>query len=92
MTSVDRWRNEGLRPRVAWREKMSGKMDQKVVQWFGCWERISGKSLTMIVYDYEVEGKTARVKRCTRWLDRAKKACHQKSLDLHDGKRMCMYR
>ena len=45
MTWMDRWRNREVRRKVGVRERISGRVDRKVLKWFGHVERMSGERL-----------------------------------------------
>ena len=53
-------------------------------------ERISGEKITEIVHESDLQRKWGRDKICTRWLDKVKKACNAKSLELNDLKMKCL--
>ena len=57
VTRMDRVRNEVVRGRVGVPEKLSGRVDRKVLKWFGHVERMGSKRMTKRVYMSEVEGK-----------------------------------
>ena len=56
----DRVRNEVVRERVGVPEKLSGRVDRKVLKWFGHVERRGSERMTKRVYMSEVEGQRGR--------------------------------
>ena len=60
VTRMDRLRNEVVRERVGVDEKLSERVDRKVLKWYGHVERMSGERLTKRVYRSEVEGERGR--------------------------------
>ena len=56
----DRVRNEVVRERVGVPEKLSGRVDRKVLKWFGHVERMGSERMTKRVYMSEVEEQRGR--------------------------------
>merc|ERR1711905_52257 len=69
VTMWDRLRNEEVRERVGVPEKMSNRVDRKVLKWFGHVERMGGERLTKRVYMSEVEGVRGRGRPYFRFID-----------------------
>ena len=57
---MDRVRNEVVRERVGVPEKLSGRVDWKVLKWFGHVERMGSERMTKRVYMSEVEEQRGR--------------------------------
>ena len=53
-------RNEVVRERVGVLEKLTGKVDRKVLKWFGHVERMGSERMTKRVYMSEVEEQRGR--------------------------------
>merc|ERR1712074_215730 len=60
VTRMDRVRNEVVRERVGVPEKLSGRVDRKVLKWFGHVERMGSDRMTKRVYVSEVDGERGR--------------------------------
>ena len=60
VTRMDRVRNEVVRERVGVSEKLSKRVDRKVLKWFGHVERMGNERMTKRVYVSEVEGNRGR--------------------------------
>ena len=54
VTRMDRVRNEVVRERVGVPEKLSGRVDRKVLKWFGHVEQMGSERMTKRVYVSEV--------------------------------------
>ena len=89
VTRRDRVRNEVVRQRVGVHEKLSKRIDRKVLKWFGHVERMGSERLTKRVYMSEVGGRRGRGRPPTRWIDGVKKACEDRDLDLEVAKVVC---
>ena len=82
-------RNEVVRRRVGVSEKLSKRVDRKVLKWFGHVERMGGERLTKRVYTSEVRGTRGRGRPRLRWIDGVKSACHDRGLTLEMAKEVC---
>ena len=51
VTRMDRWRNEVVRHRAGARAKMSDRVGQKILMWFGHVLHLSDERMTKRVYD-----------------------------------------
>ena len=89
VTRWDRLRNEEVRERVGVPEKMSNRVDRKVLKWFGHVERMGGERLTKRVYMSEVEGVRGRGRPYFRFIDGVRKACADRNLGLEEARGMC---
>ena len=89
VTMWDRLRNEEVRERVGVPEKMSNRVDRKVLKWFGHVERMGGERLTKRVYMSEVEGVRGRGRPYFRFIDGVRKACADRNLGLEEARGMC---
>ena len=59
--------NEVVRERVDVPEKLSTRIDRKVLKWFGDVERIGSEIMTKRVFMLEVEGVRGRGRRSEGW-------------------------
>jgi len=66
---------DGKRERLGVREKISKRVDRKVLKWFGNVERMGDERLNKKVYNSEVGGERGVGKPCFRWIDEVKEAC-----------------
>ena len=60
------------------------------MKWLGHVKRMSGELFSEKFYKSEVDGKKDSGRLCKRWLDRVKKECNARSLELRYAKVMCM--
>merc|ERR1712001_819488 len=67
--SSDGGGNEDVRERVGVPEKLSKRVDRKVLKWFGHVERMGNERMTKRVYVSEVEGNRGRGRPPFRWRD-----------------------
>ena len=74
-----------MRHTVGAGEKLSERVDSKILKWFGHMERMNAERLTKRVHDSELEGRRERGRPCTMWLDGVKNACNATSLELRDS-------
>ena len=84
-----RVRNEVVRRRVGVSEKLSKRVDRKVLKWFGHVERMGSDRLTKRVYMSEVDGTRGRGRPRLRWIDGVKSACNERGLTLEMAKEVC---
>ena len=56
MTRMHRLNIEGVRRRIGMRDKMSDRVDLKVLKWLGHTERMRGERLSKRMYEPDVEG------------------------------------
>ena len=64
-----------MRERVSVPEKLSGRVDRKVLKWFGYVERMGSKRMTKRVHMSGVEGQRGKGKPPFRWRDGVRRAC-----------------
>ena len=89
---MDRVRNEVVRERVGVPEKLSGRVDWKVLKWFGHVERMGSERMTKRVYMSEVEGQRGRGRPPFRWRDGVRRACAEREMGLEETRGVCMDR
>ena len=87
---MDRVRNEVVRGRVGVPEKLSGRVDRKVLKWFGHVERMGSKRMTKRVYMSEVEGQRGRGRPPFRWKDGVRRACAEREMGLDEARGLCL--
>ena len=92
VTRMDRLRNEVVRERVGVDEKLSERVDRKVLKWYGHVERMSGERLTKRVYRSEVEGERGRGRPPFRWKDGVRRACAERNMGLEEARGICLDR
>ena len=78
----DRVRNEVVRERVGVPEKLSGRVDRKVLKWFGHVERRGSERMTKT----EVEGQRGRGRPPFRWKDGVRRACAEREMGLEEAR------
>ena len=88
----DRVRNEVVRERVGVPEKLSGRVDRKVLKWFGHVERRGSEKMTKRVYMSEVEGQRGRGRPPFRWKDGVSRACAEREMGLEEARGLCLDR
>ena len=88
----DRVRNEVVRERVGVPEKLSGRVDRKVLKWFGHVERMGSERMTKRVYVSEVGGDRGRGRPLFRWRDGVRRACAERNMGLEEARGVCMDR
>ena len=86
----DRVRNEVVRERVGVPEKLSGRVDRKVLKWFGHVERMGSERMTKRVYMSEVEGQRGRGRPPLRWKDGVRRACAEREMGLDEARGLCL--
>ena len=64
------------------KEKMSKRVDRKVLKCFGHVERMGNERLTKNVYKSEVLGERVVGRPCFRWIDGIKDACEERKIGL----------
>ena len=74
VTRLDRLRNEEVRERTGVRKKLAERVDTNVLRWFGHVERMEDGRLLKKVVKARVEGRGARGRPRTGWMDGVKKA------------------
>ena len=92
VTRMDRIRNEVVRDRVGVPERLSKRVDRKVLKWFGHVERMGSERLTKRVYVSEVEGNRGRGRPPFRWRDGVRRACAEREIGLEEARGVCMDR
>ena len=92
VTRMDRVRNEVVRERVGVPEKLSKRVDRKVLKWFGHVERMGNERMTKRVYVSEVEGNRGRGRPPFRWRDGVRRACAEREIGLEEARGVCMDR
>jgi len=92
VTRMDRVRNEVVRERVGVPEKLSGRVDRKVLKWFGHVERMGSDRMTKRVYVSEVEGERGRGRPPFRWRDGVRRACAEREIGLEAAREVCLDR
>ena len=73
-------------------EKLSERVDRKVLKWYGHVERMSGERLTKRVYRSEVEGERGRGQPPFRWKDGVRRACSERNMGLEEARGICLDR
>ena len=73
-------------------EKMSKRVDRKVLKWFGHVERMGDERLTKKVYKSEVGGERGRGRPRLRWIDGVKDACEDRRMGLATARWRCRNR
>ena len=92
VTRMDRVRNEVVRERVGVPEKLSERVDRKVLKWFGHVERMGNERMTKRVYMSEVEGERGRGRPPFRWRDGVRRACAKREIGLEEARGLCLDR
>ena len=92
VTRMDRVRNEVVRERVGVPERLSERVDRKVLKWFGHVERMGNERLTKRVYVSEVEGERGRGRPPFRWRDGVRRACAEREIGLEEARGLCLDR
>ena len=92
VTRMDRVRNEVVRERVGVPEKLSKRVDRKVLKWFGHVERMGSERMTKRVYVSEVGGDRGRGRPPFRWRDGVRRACAERNMGLEEARGVCMDR
>ena len=82
-------RNVVVRERMGVKEKMSKRVDRKVLKWFGHVERMGDERLTKKVYKSEVGGERGIGRPRFRWIDGVKDACEDRKIGLATVRRRC---
>ena len=73
-------------------EKLSKRVDQKVLKWFGHIERMGIERIIKRVYMSEVEGERGRGRPPYRWKDGVKRACAERDMGVEEARRVCLDR
>ena len=92
VTRMDRVRNEVVRERVGVPERLSKRIDRKVLKWFGHVERMGSERMTKRVYMSEVEGNRGRGRPPFRWRDGVRRACAEREMGLEEARGVCLDR
>ena len=92
VSRLDRLRNDVVRERVGVPEKLSNRVDRKVLKWFGHVERMGSERLTKKVYVSEVEGERGRGRPPFRWKDGVRRACAERELGVEEARGVCLDR
>ena len=81
-----------VRERVGVTEKMSKRINRKVLKWFGHVERMGDERLTKKVYKSEVGGERGVGRPRFRWIDGVKDACEERKIGLATARWKCRNR
>ena len=92
VTRMNRWSNVRVRRRVGVHEELSGRVDRKVLKWYGHVERMDSERLTKRVYISEVEGERRRGRPPYKWSDGVRRACHVRQVGMEVARRECLDR
>ena len=74
VNSIDRIRNEEIRRSVRVQNKLSGRVENCVLRWFGHDERMDDEGMAKRVYDSGVQGIRGRGRPARVWMDGVKEA------------------
>ena len=86
VSRVDRVRNEEVRRKTGVGRKLSDRLDQKVLGWYGHMERMNEERLTKRVWSAEAKGVRPRGRPRMKWMDGVKKAMEVRGLSLVQGR------
>ena len=81
----DRVRNEEVRKKVQVNEKLSERIDKRVLTWFGHVERMNDGRMTKRVYKSEVSGTRLRGRPRLRWKDGVKRTMQSMNVSMKDA-------
>merc|ERR1712074_246460 len=73
-------------------EKLSGRVDRKVLKWFGHVERMGSDRMTKRVYVSEVEGERGTGRPPFRGRDGVRRACAEREIGLEAAREVCLDR
>ena len=82
----DRVRNQSIRYRTGITEKLSSRVEKKVLGWFGHMERMNWGRLTSRVWRSRVRGANARGRPRTRWMNGVANGLHGRGMSVEQGK------
>ena len=86
VSRLDRLRNEEVRRRAGVERKMSEKVDQRVLGWYGHMVRMREERLTKRVWKAEASGARLRGRPEKRWMDGVVRALGVRGLSLEQGR------
>ncbi len=83
---MDRMRNEEVRRRAGIVRKMSERVNQKVLRWYGHVMRMGEEPLTKRVWKAEVSGPNLRGRPRRGWLEGVKRALGLRGMSVEQGR------
>ena len=86
LTLRDRVRNEEVRRRAGVERKLSSRVDQSVLRWFGHMERMDDGRLAKRVMNSEVDGNRGRGRPRLGWIDGVRRALRERGMSVEQGK------
>ena len=86
VSRLDRVRNEDVRQRTGVERKMSERVDQKVLGWYGHMVRMSDERLTHRVWKAETNGVRTRGRPQRKWMDGVVRALEARGLSVEQGR------
>ena len=84
--------NEEVRQRVGVDRTLEDRADERVLNWFGHVERMSGERLTKRVYESSVEGSRGRGAPPKGWMSGVKDALRKRGMTFANAKVLCQTR
>ena len=82
----DRVRNEEVRRRAGVERKLSGRVDQSVLRWFGHMERMDEERIAKRVMKSDVEGNRGRGRPNLGWMDGVRSALRERGMSVEQGR------
>ena len=86
VSRLDRLRNEEVRRRAGVERKLSERVDQRVLGWYGHMVRMNDERLTKRVWKAEASGVRMRGRPEKRWMDGVVRALGVRGLSLEQGR------
>ena len=86
VTRLDRLRNEEVRRRTGVERKLSERVDQKVLGWYGHMVRMSDERLTYKVWKAETNGVRLRGRPQRAWMDGVVRALGARGISVEQGR------
>ena len=83
----DRMKNEDIRMGCGLKYKLSERVDQSVMRWYGHMERMSEERLVKRIYRAGVDGMRGRGRPRTRWHDGVRKVIGERGMTIQQAER-----
>ena len=86
VTLWDRVRNEEVRRRTQVERKLSSRVDQRVLGWFGHMERMEEKRMIKRAMNSDIEGTRLRGRPKLGWMDGVARALRERGMSVEQGR------
>ena len=85
VSQLDRVWNEVVRERTGMRKELAPRVDMNVLRWFGHVERMDNEQLLKKLMNAKVDGRSARGRPRSGWIDGVKRALNDSRMDVREA-------